>query len=66
MIGPLSSIGSPITFMILPRVSGPTGTLIGDPKSLTPCPRTSPSVESKAIVLTRLSPRCYATSKINL
>ena len=58
LIGPLSSIGSPITFIILPRVSGPTGTLIGDPKSFTPYPRTRPSVESNAIVLTLLSPRC--------
>ncbi len=24
-IGPLSSIGSPITFIILPKVAGPTG-----------------------------------------
>jgi len=51
-IGPLSSIGSPITFIILPKVAGPTGILIGDPVSFTPYPLTSPSVASKAIVLT--------------
>jgi len=51
-IGPLSSIGSPITFIILPKVAGPTGILIGDPVSITPYPLTSPSVASKAIVLT--------------
>jgi len=52
LIGPLSSIGSPITFIILPNVPGPTGILIGDPVSLTAYPLTSPSVASKAIVLT--------------
>ena len=31
-IGPLSSIGSPITFIIRPNVSGPTGIVIGPPK----------------------------------
>ncbi len=35
LIGPLSSIGSPMTFMILPNVSGPTGILIGAPVSTT-------------------------------
>ena len=56
--GPLSSIGSPITFMILPKVSGPTGTVIGPPRSLTGYPLTNPSVESIAIVLTLESPKC--------
>ena len=55
---PLSSTGSPITFRILPNVSGPTGTEIGLPVSNTSCPLTSPSVESIAIVLTVFSPRC--------
>jgi len=32
-IGPFSSIGSPITFIILPRVFDPTGTLIESPVS---------------------------------
>lgn len=66
MIGPLSSIGSPITFIILPKVSGPTGTMIGFPVSRTYYPLTRPSVESIAIVLTLLSPKCEATSKISL
>lgn len=52
LMGPLSSMGSPITLIILPRVSGPTGTMMGLPVSLTSCPLTRPSVESKAIVLT--------------
>ena len=61
-IGPRSSIGSPITFMMRPRVFGPTGTLIGLPVSLTGPPRTRPSVESMAMVRTVFSPRCWATS----
>lgn len=65
-IGPLSSIGSPITFIILPNVSGPTGILIGAPVSLTYWPLTRPSVESIAIVLTLESPKCCATSRTNL
>ena len=65
-IGPLSSIGSPITFIIRPNVSGPTGIVIGPPKSATGYPLINPSVESIAIVLTLLSPKCYATSNINL
>ena len=60
--GPRSSIGSPMTFMMRPSVSGPTGTVIGAPVSLTSLPRTSPSVASIAMVRTVLSPRCCATS----
>ena len=41
-MGPLSSIGSPMTFMILPNVYGPTGILIGAPVSTTACPLTKP------------------------
>ena len=44
--------------MILPKVSGPTGTVIGEPVSNTFYPLTKPSVESKAIVLTLESPKC--------
>ena len=66
LIGPLSSIGSPITFMILPNVSGPTGILIGAPVSTTSCPLTKPSVESMAIVLTLESPKCWAISRTSL
>ena len=63
---PFSSIDSPTTFIILPKVSGPTGTLMGDPVLITSSPLFSPSVASIAIVLTSFSPRCCATSKINL
>src|SRR5580698_10293237 len=61
-IGPASSIGSPITFMMRPSVPAPTGTWIGPPVSLTSWPRTRPSVVSIAIVRTVDSPRCCATS----
>lgn len=49
-------MGSPMTFIILPKVSGPTGILIGAPVSRTLWPRTRPSVPSIAIVLTVFSP----------
>jgi len=55
-----------MTFIILPRVSGPTGILIGAPVSTTSWPRTNPSVESIAIVLTLESPKCWATSRTSL
>ena len=63
---PFSSIDSPTTFIILPNVSGPTGTLIGALVLVTSSPRFNPSVASIAIVRTPFSPRCWATSKINL
>ena len=66
LIGPFSSIGSPITFIILPRVAGPTGTMMGFPVSATSCPLIRPSVESKAMVLTLFPPKCWATSSTNL
>jgi hypothetical protein len=61
-IGPRSSIGSPMTFMMRPSVLGPTGTRICEPVSITSWPRVRPSVVSIAIVRTVLSPRCCATS----
>src|SRR4051794_21098182 len=61
-IGPASSIGSPMTFMMRPSVPAPTGTAIGWPVSVTSWPRTRPSVTSIAIVRTVDSPRCCATS----
>ncbi len=60
--GPRSSIGSPMTLMMRPRVSGPTGTVMAAPVSRTSLPRTRPSVESMAMVRTTFSPRCCATS----
>ena len=44
-IGPASSTGSPMTFMMRPSVSSPTGTEIGGPVSVTSWPRTRPSVD---------------------
>ena len=44
LIGPRSSIGSPVTFMIRPRVPGPTGIMMGEPVSVAVAPRTRPSV----------------------
>src|SRR6201986_359747 len=63
LMGPASSTGSPITFMMRPSVPSPTGTEIGRPVSDTSCPRTRPSVASMAIVRTVDSPRCWATSR---
>src|SRR5919205_768711 len=64
--GPRSSTGSPITLMMRPSVSGPTGTAIGPPVSTTLAPRTRPSVVSMAIVRTVFSPRCCATSSTSV
>lgn len=59
LIGPRSSTGSPVmqswtslqinipmTLMILPRHSGPTGTWMGAPVSRTFCPRTRPNFKN--------------------
>ena len=54
----LLSIVFPKTSKSLPNVSGPTGTEIGEPLSVTSVPLTRPSVESIATVLTEESPRC--------
>src|ERR1700723_356720 len=51
-----------MTFMIRPSVAGPTGTMMPAPVSTTGCPRTRPSVVAMAMVRTRFSPRCWATS----
>ncbi len=61
-IGPRSSIGSPMTFMMRPSVLGPTGTRICEPVAVTRWPRVRPSVASMAMVRTIFSPRCWATS----
>ena len=44
LMGPRSSMGSPVTFMMRPRVPGPTGTKMGYPVSFAVAPRTRPSV----------------------
>ena len=61
-IGPASSTGSPMTFMMRPSVPSPTGTGIGAPVSVTGWPRTRPSVVSIEMQRTEFSPRCWATS----
>src|ERR1700686_3293832 len=55
-----------MTLIRRPRGSGPTGTVIGLPVSLTCIPRTSPSVASIAMHRTVFSPRCCATSSTRL
>ena len=59
---PASSIGSPRTLKIRPRVTSPTGTEIDAPVSCTSAPRGMPSVESIATARTRSLPRCCCTS----
>lgn len=44
LTGPRSSMGSPVTLMIRPRVPWPTGILMGAPVSSASAPRTRPSV----------------------
>ena len=62
-IGPMLSTGCPSTFRTRPSVCFPTGTVMGAASIDTPsCPRTSPSVGCIAIVRTRPSPICCATS----
>ena len=50
------SSSAPMTLMMRPRVSGPTGILMGELVSTTCWPRTRPSVPSMAIVRTVFSP----------
>src|SRR5579862_7937919 len=64
--GPILSTGSPITFSTRPSVSLPTGTVTGSPRLSARMPRTRPSVGCRAMVRTRLSPMCCATSQIIL
>src|SRR5215469_5418679 len=52
-----------MTLRMRPRVSGPTGIVIGSPVSVAWVPRTNPSVVSIAIVRTTFSPTCCATSR---
>lgn len=58
-----------MTFMMRPRVSGPTGILMGDPVSNTGWPRIKPSVPSIAMVRTVFSPlvikKTHQTCTIN-
>ena len=62
LTGPILSTGSPITFSTRPSVSLPTGTVTGAPRLSAFMPRTRPSVGCSAMVRTRPSPMCCATS----
>ena len=55
-----------MTFMMRPSVSGPTGTVIGAPVSVTSWPRTMPSVVSMAMQRTVRSPSSCATSSTSV
>ena len=57
---------SPTTFHTWFLVTSPTGTVIGEPVSVTSEPRTRPSVGCIEIVLTVLSPRDWATSRVSV
>ena len=63
---PFISIGSPRTFIILPKVFSPTGTLIGALVLVTSNPLFKPSVVPIATVLTTPSPSCCCVSKTRL
>src|SRR3954451_24684019 len=54
--------GSPSMLNTWPRVTSPTGTLIGPPVSVTVAPRTRPSVGCSEMARTMPSPMCWATS----
>ena len=55
-----------MTLRMRPSVSGPTGTVIGAPVSITSWPRTSPSVLSMAMQRTVRSPSSCATSSTSV
>ncbi len=49
-----------------PLVMSPTGTVIASPVSVTAVPRTMPSVGCIEMARTRLSPMCWATSRVSV
>src|ERR1700730_5096302 len=63
---PTSSRQSPSVLNTWPLTPSPTGTEIESPVSITSTPRTSPSVGCIEMVRTRLSPKCSATSSVNV
>ena len=65
-ISPFISIGSPKTFIILPNVGSPTGTLIGAFVFFAAKPLFKPSVVPIATVLTIPSPSCCCVSSTKL
>ena len=56
----------PMTFMMRPRVSGPTGILMGEPVSKTGWPRIKPSVPSIAMVRTVFSPKIKSSQYMGI
>jgi hypothetical protein len=62
LTSPLPSIAWPSTSNTRPRVTSPTGTVIGAPVSRTSVPRARPSVVVIATARTQLLPRCCWTS----
>ncbi len=65
-IAPLSSIGSPMTLNIRPKVFSPTGTLIGRASIGNFSTTFKPSVELSDIARTLVSLKCWATSRLIL
>src|SRR6187551_832908 len=63
---PGTSRQSPRALNTWPLTTSPTGTEIALPVSRTGAPRTRPSVGCIEIVRTRLSPRCWATSRVSV
>ena len=61
-----TSRDSPSVLNTWPFVTSPTGTEIGAPLSTTAAPRTMPSVGCMEIARTRLSPMCWATSRVKV
>ena len=59
------SSGLPSRLKIRPRVSMPTGTEIGPPRSTAVIPRRQPSVEDMATQRAMSLPRCWATSRVS-
>ena len=53
-----------MTFKIRPKVTSPTGIVIGPPVSIAFMPRTTPSVGFIETVRTRPSPKCCSTSQM--
>ncbi len=61
-----TSSGLPSVFHTWPSVTSPTGTVIASPVSRTSVPRTRPSVGCIEMARTRLSPMCWATSRVSV
>src|SRR5690625_4781634 len=61
-----TSMDSPRVLNTWPLTTSPTGTLMGSPVSRTSAPRIMPSWGARLTVRTRLSPRCWATSRVTV